>query len=235
MPVPERTARWTTPAVRHRMCRDKGLRSSIPQQGCFVLPSSRHPSPNPVVQAAARLPAYIVLALLAVAVTAGGLVAARGETPPAEPDDLVVGDVTETALPTPVPLESATPLPTPVPMGQAATADTAVAFWEAWVPDEVAEEFSEAMVAAYGPRATRPVLPAQPGPTPEPVAPAPESDSDSAATTTPAPAPIATLVPIPVPTTLVTPAPLVTTAPLPVPLPSAPLPVATPALPPLLP
>jgi len=181
-----------------------------------------------MVQAAARLPAYIVLALLAVAVTAGGLLAARGEPAAAGLDDVVVGDVTETALPTPVPLESATPLPTPVPMGQAATADTAVAFWIAWVPEEVAEEFSEAMVAAYGPRATRPAPPAQPGPTPEPVAPAPESGSDSTTTTTPAPAPLATVVPIPMPPALVTPAPL------PLPLPSDPITI-TPTLPPLLP
>lgn len=207
------------------MCRDRTpIGPSFPA-GCFVLPSSRHRVENPFVQAAARLPAYIILALLAVAVTAGGLLAARGE--PAAPgvDSLVVGDVTETALPTPVPLESATPLPTPVPMGQAANADTAVAFWIAWVPEEISEQFSEASVAAYGPRPMRSATPAPPGPTPEPFAPAPAADSAAA---TPTPAPLATLLPIPVPT------PLVTPAPLPVPLPSEPLPIA-PNLPPLLP
>lgn len=189
------------------------------------MPSSHHPRENPVVQAAARLPAYIILALLAVAVTAGGLLAARGEPAAAGIDSLVVGDVTETALPTPVPLESATPLPTPVPMGQAANADTAVAFWIAWVPEGVSEEFSEAIVALYGSRSTQSASPASPGPTPEPAAPAPETDSTAP---TPSPTPLATLLPIPVPTLLATPAPL------PVPLPSEPLPIA-PTLPPLLP
>ena len=185
---------------------------------------STHRANSPLVQAAARLPAYIVLALLAVAVTAGGLLAARGESPPAEPE-VVNGDVTETALPTPVPLESATPLPTPVPMGQAATADTAVAFWMEWVPEEVSEEFSQALVAAFGPRPSWLASPASPGPTPVPAPPAPETDSTAV---TPSPTPLATLLPVPLPTTVLTPAPL------PVPLPSDPITII-PTLPPLLP
>ena len=192
-----------------------------------IVPQRNHRSDHPALQAAARLPAYIVLALMIVAVSAGGLLAARayrGESPAA------AADVAETPLPTPV-SPSETPLPTPVPLGQTAIVDTAVAFWVEFVPEELAIEYHEEIVAAGG----LPWLRSDAGRA--------GSDSpratDGGASSTLAPstdgaAPIATLVPVPVPasTDLATPAPL--PAPSLPPLP-VPLPLPTPTLPPLLP
>ncbi len=198
------------------------------------MPHRNDRSDHPALQAAARLPAYIVLALMIVAVSAGGLLAARGnrtESPP-----VAAADVTESELPTPVP-PSETPLPTPVPLDQAVIVDTAVAFWVEFVPEERAIQYHDEIVAAGGVPWLRPsaapapaaAAPASPQPTrvaaAAPSTLAPSSDD---------PGPIATLVPVPVPQApeLSTPAP----APL-EPFPSfpLPLPVPTPTLPPLLP
>jgi hypothetical protein len=204
----------------------------------FRLPNVPHRndrSDHPALQAAARLPAYIVLALMIVAVSAGGLLAARGN--PTESPPAAAADVTESELPTPVP-PSETPLPTPVPLDQAVIVDTAVAFWVEFVPEELAIEYHDEIVAAGGVPWLRPS--AAPAPaaaaTAAPASPQPTrvGAASTLAPSTDDPGPIATLVPVPVPQ-----APdLSTPVPEPVaPFPSfpLPLPVPTPTLPPLLP
>ncbi len=197
-------------------------------------------SGHPALQAAARLPAYIVLSLLIVAVTAGGLLAARGQR--AETVPVAAADADPSPLPTPVPVESATPLPTPIPLGQTVIVDTAVAFWVAFIPEELADEYRHAILAAGGIPALRPSRTAHGGDAQS--GDAPSGDSAGGTSTGATAAPAATPVPV-VPSlgggvAATTPAPL--PAPplpsdpvLPVPLPSVPLPVPTPTLPPLLP
>jgi hypothetical protein len=183
---------------------------------------------HPAVRTVARVPAHILVSVVVVLVTAGGLVAARGGTP--------AGDVAETPLPTPVPLETTTPLPTPLstplptpvpPMPQGAVVDTAVTFWGAWLPEEVTDGLNEALMASDGSRSSPP----RGGPASAPTASPSPSPVNQATTDTPLP------LPIPLP-----PAPIVTPAPLPlpveptaVPLPSVPLPLPEATLPPLLP
>ena len=188
------------------------------------MPENRDRADHPAIQAAARLPAYIALSLVIVALTAGGLLAARG--PANDRDGVVAGDVAETPLPTPVPLETGTPLPTPLgTLDRASIVDTAVAFWVAWIPDEVAQEFRAAIAAAsaVGSRSTV-STPAASTPSPH-VGSATPQPSDQPAGDGLVSVPAVT---VPLPTAMETIAPSI-------PLPSVPLPVPTPTLPPLLP
>lgn len=191
------------------------------------MPHRHTRSDHPAVQAAARLPAYLVLALMIVAVSAGGLLAARGyrsESPAA------AGDVAESPLASPAP-PSETPLPTPVPLPHTAIVDTAVAFWVEFLPDELFIAYRDEIAAAGGVPSLRPGGGR--------AATNSRGATDDGAASTPPPsapsvAPTATLVPVPLP-----PAPDVSTS---VPLPDAPLPplatpvpLPAPTLPPLLP
>ena len=202
------------------------------------VPHRNQRSDHPALQAAARLPAYIVLALMIVAVSAGGLVAARGDAP--ESPTPAAADVAESELPTPVP-PSETPLPTPVPLDQSTIVDTAVAFWVEFVPEELALEYREEILAAGGvpwlrsasvAGATASTTPV-PAPTPTATAAADPGDGGTAPTEvtevtevqlTP-PSDLATVAPLPA-------APLPSAEPLETPIL---LPLPTPTLPPLLP
>ena len=198
------------------------------------MPHRNDRSDHPALQVAARIPAYLVLALMIAAISAGGILAARGirgETSPG-----AAGDVVESELPTPVP-PSETPLPTPVPLDQSVIVDTAVAFWVEFVPEELAVEYRDEILAAGGVPWLRPgggsAASASPS-SPSPSIDGSEPSASALAPSTDGAAPIATLVPVPVP---LPPAPeLATPVPTPLePLPTFPLPLPTPSLPPLLP
>ena len=192
---------------------------------------SRHPA----TRFAARIPAHILVSLVIVALTAGGFVAARAQREPAAVDavnaDTGAGEVSESGLPTPIPLPSATPLPTPLPeVGRATIVDTAVTFWGTWVPFDVPDSLVEVAIALGGSGgatsdgddvAPAPVVTPEPTPQPPPA----EPDPPAPAETTPAP------LPIPLPTV----EPIETRVPMPVPLPSVDLAPPTATLPPLLP
>ena len=176
-----------------------------------------NPADHPAIKAGARVPTQVLISILVVLVTAGGFAAARSGAP--ERDNVGADDVTETPLPTPVPLETGTPLPTPVPpMEQGSVVDTAVTWWGAWLPDEVTDALNEIVASrsrsstSTSPRGDQPAtasVSASPSPSPEPAADEPPP----------------LLVPLPLPT------PLPTLAPLP----TVDLPLPTPTFPPLLP
>ena len=193
-------------------------------------------SRHPVTRLAARAPAQAIVSVLIIAATAGVL-AARADRDPQPAPDVQAGDVAESALPTPVPLQSATPLATPLPtpaaaVNRATIVDTAVTFWENVMPFEVPEGLETLAASLRGGEPSGSSRSVAPTPTPTP---SPEPLAEPAATPAPTPTP-APLVPLP------TVEPLVTPSPEPLPLPSVgdPLPtlgdpLPTPTLDPLLP
>ncbi len=158
------------------------------------------------------MPTYLVVSIVIVLLTAGGFVAARSGA--ADQLTTGAGDVEETPLPTPVPLETGTPLPTPVAaMPQGAIVDTAVTFWGPWLSEEVTDALNEIAAGRSGTAGSG-------------------SGGDAAAPPTETPMSTPTLAPVTPPPAVPLPAPTaVPLPPLPVPIPSVPLPT----LPPLLP
>ena len=199
-------------------------------------PSASRIPRHPVTRFAARIPGHVLVSAVIVALSAGGFVAARAQ--PAEEATVTgAGDVSESALPTPIPLTSGTPLPTPLPeVDRAAIVDTAVTFWGTWMPFEVPDALAALADGSSGTARTsgRDDPPPAPALTPSPAPPpadagSPAAPPPSAATPAPQPVPLPTLAPLP------TLEPLPTVEPLPTPLPTLDpaLPDAT--LPPLLP
>ena len=178
------------------------------------MPVSRHNRADyAALRPIARVPTYLIVSIVIVLTTAVGFVAARSS----EAGELTTGagDVNETPLPTPVPLETGTPLPTPAPMAQGAIVDTAVTFWGPRLSEEVTDALNEIMAGRSGTAGSSSAGDAA-GPRTESATPTP---SLVPGTTPPAPLAAPTAVPIP---------------PLPAPIPSVSL-APLPTLPPLLP